>query len=109
VSVDEVKKTLRQEMVAELVNTVMDTKESLRREIMTEINAVLMSAGHAKEYLSQSSIDGHSKGEKQGIMNVQDDFRRDAVSSLNIVVSAAGEVSRNDFETDTVGVLYVVD
>ena len=57
-SVDEVKETLRREMVAEFLavntgmGTGMDTKESLRREIMAEINTVLMGAGRdAKKYL----------------------------------------------------------
>ena len=62
-SVDEVKETLHQEMVAEflamnngMMCTGMDTKGSLRREIMTEIeiNTVLMGAiQDAKEYLHE--------------------------------------------------------
>jgi len=59
--VDEVKESLRQEMVTEFlaINTRMmgkgmDMKESLRWEIMTEINTVLLDAGKdAQEYLHE--------------------------------------------------------
>ena len=80
-SVDEVKESLRQEMVAEFlaINTRMmgkgmDTKESLRREIMTEINTVLMDAGKdAQEYLREemaaeikAALMGVAGGAKRG-------------------------------------------
>jgi hypothetical protein len=100
-SVDEVKETLRQEMVAEflamntgMMGTGMDTKESLRREIMTEIK-VLMGAGqNAKEYLRgemaaeiKASLMGAAREESGEIMNARDDFRRDPASNLDIDVS----------------------
>ena len=58
ISVDEVKESLRREMVAGflemntgMMGTGMDSTESLRREIMAEINRVLTGAGQDKEYL----------------------------------------------------------
>jgi hypothetical protein len=116
--VDEVKETLRQEMVAEFLainagmGTGMDTKESLRREIMAEINTVLIGAGqNAKEYLREemaaeikAALMGVGREESGEIANARDDFQQDPTSSVNILISGAGDVdSGNDFKTDTIG------
>jgi uncharacterized Fe-S cluster-containing radical SAM superfamily protein len=105
-SVDKVKETLRQEMVAEflkmntgMMGTGMDTKESLRREIMTEVNGVLMGAGEdTKEYLREemvaeikAALKGVAREESKEIMNARDAFRRDPVSSVNIVIALPGQ------------------
>ena len=102
-SVDEVKETLRQEMAAEFsaMNAGIDTKESLRREIMAEINIVLMGAGQdAKEYLREemaAEIKAAMRGE---ITNARDDIQQDPTTSVNIVISETVDVaSANDFET----------
>jgi len=103
-SVDEVKESLRQEMIAEFlaINTRMmgkgmDTKESLRREIMTEINTVLMDAGKdAQEYLREemaaeikAALMGVAGGPSEETLDARGDFQR-AVSSVNIVVAREG-------------------
>jgi hypothetical protein len=120
-SVDEVKESLRKEMVAEFVamneemGTRMDTKESLRREIMAEINTVLIGAGqNAKEYLREEMaaeikavLMGVGKEESGEIANARDDFQQDPTSSVNIFISGAGDVdSGNDFKPDTIGLSY---
>jgi hypothetical protein len=120
-SVDEVKETLRQEMVAEFLainagmGTGMDTKESLCWEIMVEINTVLIDAGqNAKEYLREemaaeikAALMGVGREERGEIANAQDDFQQDLTLSINIPILGAGDVdSGNDFKTDTIGLLY---
>ena len=109
-SVNEVKETLRQEMVAEFLamntgmNTGMDTKESLRREIMAEINTVLMGAGQdAKEYLREEmaaeikvALMGVERKESGEIANTRDDFKKHPTSSINIAISGAGDVDSWD-------------
>jgi hypothetical protein len=72
ISVEEVKESLRREIIAEFskMNTGMERKENFRREL-------LMGAGQdAKEN-----------------MNARDNFRRDSVSSVNIVIATAGDVA----------------
>jgi hypothetical protein len=103
-SADEAKETLRREMVAEMntemMDIGMDTKESLRREIMAEINRVLMGAGQdTKEYLREemaaeikAALKGVAMEESRAIMNPRDDFRRDPVSTVNIVIAGAADV-----------------
>ena len=40
-------------------------------------------------------------------MKARDDFQRDPASSVNIVISRAGDIaSRNEFETDTIRLSY---
>jgi hypothetical protein len=116
-SVDGVKETLRQEMVAEFLamnagmGTGMDTKESIRREIMAEINTVLIGAGqNAKEYLREemkAALMSVGREESGEIANARDDFQQDRTSSVSIFISGASNVdSGNDFKTDTIGLSY---
>jgi hypothetical protein len=112
-SVDEVKETLRQEMVAEFLamnagmGTGMDTKESLRREIMAEINTVLIGAGqNAKEYLREemaaeikAALMGVGREESGEIANVRDNFQQDPTSSISIFILGHDGDSGNDFKT----------
>lgn len=109
-SVDEVKETLRQEMVAEFLamntgmGTGMDTKESLRREIMAEINTVLMGAGqNAKEYLREemaaeikAALIGVEKEGNGENTDARDEVRQDPTSSVNIIMSGRGDVQRRN-------------
>jgi hypothetical protein len=95
ISVDEVKERLRREMVADflemntgMMRTGMESKESLRREMMTEINRVLMNAGQDMQYLGKemaAKVKTALKEERGENMNARDDFRRDPMSSVNIV------------------------
>ena len=100
---DEVKESLRQEMVAEFlamntgIGAGMDMKESLRREIMTEINSALMAGKEAKEdpreevvpEIKAALMDVAREGRGES-MNAGDDFRRDPASSVNIIIAGAG-------------------
>jgi len=101
---DEVKESLRREMVAEFlamntgIGAGMDMKESLRREIMTEINSALIGAGkEAKEdpreevvpEIKAALMDVAREGRGES-MNAGDDFRRDPASSVNIIIARAG-------------------
>jgi hypothetical protein len=95
-SVDEVKETLRQEMVAEflemsteMMGTGMKTKESLHREMRTEINRILMGT----EYLREEWAAEMTEGKSGDNMNVRDDFQEDPVSSVNMVIAKAGDVA----------------
>ena len=84
ISVEEVKESLRREIVAEFskLNTGMERKEYFRREL-------LMGAGQdAKEYLHEEMA---AKSKEN--MNARDNFRRDPVSSVNIVIATAGDVA----------------
>jgi hypothetical protein len=97
-SVDEVKESLRREMVAEFLG--MDTQRSLRREIMTEINTVFMDAGKdAQEYLPEEmaaeikvALMGVGRGPSEETLDAQDDFQR-AVSNVNIVIAREGDIA----------------
>jgi hypothetical protein len=97
-SVDEVKESLRREMVAEFLG--MDTQDSLRREIMTEINTVLMDAGKdAQEYLREEmaaeikvALMGVGRGPSEEALDARDDFQR-AVSNVNIVIAREDDIA----------------
>jgi hypothetical protein len=97
-SVDEVKESLRREMVAEFLG--MDTQDSLRREIMTEINTVLMDAGKdAQEYLREEmaaeikvALMGVGRGPSVEALDARDDFQR-AVSNVNIVIAREDDIA----------------
>jgi hypothetical protein len=90
-----VKERLRREMVADflemntgMMRTGMESKESLRREMMTEINRVLTNAGQDMQYLGKemaAKVKTALKEERGENMNARDDFRRDPMSSVNIV------------------------
>ena len=82
-SVDKVKETLRQEMVADLL-------VAMNKEMAVEIKAALMGIG---------------REERGEIENARDDFQQDPMSSINIFISEAGDVDPwNDFKRDTIGV-----
>jgi hypothetical protein len=81
------------EMNTGMMGTGMDSMESLRREIMAEINRVLTGAGQDKEYLCEEmaaeikvALKGVAEEESKEIMNGRGDFRRDTVSSVNFVI-----------------------
>jgi hypothetical protein len=93
ISVDDVKESLRREIIAEfskmnmgMMGTEMERKELLRREL-------LMGAGQdAKEYLREemaAEINAAPKEKSGENMNERDDF----VSSVNIVIARAGDVA----------------
>jgi hypothetical protein len=92
ISVDEVKESLRQEIIAEFLemNTGLEGKEFLHREL-------LMGAGqNTKAYLREemaTNIKAAQKEESGKNMNERGDFRRDPVSSVNIVIARAGDVA----------------
>ena len=82
-SVDKVKETLRQEMVADLL-------VAMNKEMAVEIKAALMGIG---------------REERGEIENARDDFQQDPMLSINIFILEAGDVDPwNDFKRDTIGV-----
>lgn len=92
ISVDEVKESLRREIIAEFLemNTGLEGKEFLRREF-------LMGAGQdTKAYLREEMATNIKEGQKEESgknMNERGDFWRDPVSSVNIVIARAGDVT----------------
>ena len=92
ISVDEVKESLRREIIAEFLemNTGLEGKEFLCQEL-------LMGAGqNTKAYLREemaTNIKAAQKEESRKNLNERGNFQWDSVSSVNIVIARAGDVA----------------